>query len=114
VDIDTSHFSGNYPPAASIDACKVEGDPDEHTAWDPLIAPTNLRGNSHHYVELNGSSVWTHLRLNIFPDGGVARLRVHGEVVPDWARLTRLGGAIDLAALDGLQGSPASCQAVDR
>jgi len=99
VDIDTSHFSGNYPPAASIDACKNEGDPDERTAWAPLIAPTNLRGNAHHYVESDSSSVWTHLRLNIFPDGGIARVRVYGRVARSCEGADR-GAEYDLAALE--------------
>jgi allantoicase len=43
---------------------------------------------------------FTHVRLNIFPDGGVARLRVHGEVVPDWGALRAHGGLVDLAALE--------------
>ena len=84
VDIDTSHFTGNFPPAASIQACRCVGDPDEHTSWTDIVPPTSLKGNSHHFIALSEATAWTHLRLNIFPDGGVARLRVYGQPVCDW------------------------------
>ncbi len=67
LDINTSHFTGNFPPAASV-------------------AAKSLQGNSHHFVEIGDGRVWTHLRLNIFPDGGVARLRVYGQPACDWDR----------------------------
>jgi allantoicase len=85
VDIDTSHFTGNFPPAASIHACHCSDDPDEHTTWVEIVPATSLKGNSHHFIPLSGATAWTHLRLNIFPDGGVARLRVYGQPVCDWA-----------------------------
>lgn len=85
-DIDTSHFTGNFPPAASIDACNCAGDPDALTHWTELVAPTSLSASSHHFIEQrNDDRVWTHLRLSIFPDGGVARLRVYGQPACDWA-----------------------------
>jgi allantoicase len=99
VDIDTSHFTGNYPPAASLDACRSEADPNEKTVWTTLIPATNLKGNSHHYIEVRSDQTWTHVRLNIYPDGGVARLRVYGQVTCDWAQRDR-GKTYDLAALE--------------
>jgi allantoicase len=85
LDIDTSHFTGNFPPAASVHACRCDGDPDEATAWTEIVAPRPLQGNAHHYVEIAGDDrVWTHLRLDIYPDGGVARLRVYGQPACDW------------------------------
>ena len=99
VDLDTSHFTGNYPPAASIEVCNTRSMPDQHMSWVTLLGPTNLRGNSHHYIGVTSDSVWTHLRLNIFPDGGVARLRVYGQVVRTWDNVDR-SEQIDLIALE--------------
>lgn len=88
VDIDTSHFTGNYPSAAALQACFTEGEPDDATVWTDLIPPRALKGNSHHFIELPpDSAVWSHLRLTIYPDGGVARLRVYGQPVCRWDTL---------------------------
>jgi allantoicase len=99
-DIDTRFFTGNYPPAASIDACisdeKVPGD---NAGWQSLLAQTNLAGDAHHFVASDSTSAVTHLRLNIFPDGGVARLRAYGEVRPDWSNVGP-DDVIDLFAIE--------------
>jgi len=82
VDIDTSHFTGNFPPAASIDACWCDDDiPSADAQWTEVLRPTALNGNAHHYraIEKTAQDVYTHVRLNIYPDGGVARLRVFGR-----------------------------------
>ena len=79
VDIDTRHFTGNFPPAASILACRVDGDPGRDCNWQELIPRTELQGNRHHFLEVDDSRTWTHLMLRIFPDGGIARFRVFGE-----------------------------------
>jgi allantoicase len=98
-DIDTSHFTGNYPPAASIEACLVEGEPGKDTEWVELLAPARLGGDSHHYLAIQDARVWSHLRLHIYPDGGIARLRVYGEVARDWSQ--RGGDRLyDLAAIE--------------
>jgi allantoicase len=85
LDIDTSHFTGNFPPAASIQAALCCGDPDGQTEWVEIVPVRSLQGNSHHFVEIADPRIWTHLRLNIFPDGGIARLRVHGQPACNWA-----------------------------
>ena len=87
VDIDTRFFTGNYPPAASLEACHCDGDPGDDTTWVELIPSSSLRGNSHHYFDVDNPACFTHVRLNIYPDGGVARLRVHGRVICDPATL---------------------------
>lgn len=84
IDIDTSHFTGNFPPAASVQACKVDGDPNDSTVWTSIAPATSLNGNAHHFLEIADERTWSHLRLNIFPDGGVARLRVYGQPSCDW------------------------------
>lgn len=83
-DIDTSHFTGNYPPACSIEACNLPAGtaPTDATTWHPLLPITPLGPSAHHFAAHDGDHVWTHLRLNIFPDGGVARFRVYGLAQP--------------------------------
>jgi allantoicase len=106
VVVDTSHFKGNYPEQCSIEACTIDGLPTtddllaESVQWTEILPRTNLNGDSLNPFEITSELRWTHLRFKIFPDGGVARLRVFGEVVPDWERLKRIGGEIDLAAVE--------------
>ncbi len=104
LDIDTRHFTGNYPPFASVYACRSAGAPSESTQWTQLLAYASLQGNQHNYFELERSASWTHLKLNIHPDGGVARFRAYGEVSRDWT-LTDGRESVDLAA--GLNGGRA-------
>ncbi len=95
LDIDTSYFTGNYPPQASIEVCVSDEDvPDG--GWSELLAKTDLSGDAHQLIPIHNESSWTHLRLNIFPDGGIARLRVFGEVQPD---APEEEGVMDLVAL---------------
>ena len=84
LDINTSHFTGNFPPAASVQVAYCEGEPGDKTEWVEIVPAKSLQGNSHHFVEISDERVWTHLRLNIFPDGGVARLRVYGQPACNW------------------------------
>ena len=95
VDIDTTHFTGNFPPAASLDGCYCDGDPDAAAEWVPLVPPVPIGPNSHHLFEVPSAAVVTHVRLNLLPDGGVARLRVYGRPRPDWQALAA-SGAVDL------------------
>ncbi|MDY0870622.1 allantoicase [Dongia rigui] len=97
-DIDTSHFTGNFPPAASIDACRIDGDPDTATAWQTIAPATSLTGNNHHFIASDSDDVFTHVRLNIYPDGGVARLRAYGRPVTDCTRLR--GQRVNVAAVE--------------
>lgn len=100
IDIDTSFFTGNFPPAASLEACYCEtGQPDEHSEWHSLMPATRIAGNFHNFFTIADRRVWTHVRLNIMPDGGVARLRVYGRPVPAWARLP-VGSEVDLVAIE--------------
>jgi allantoicase len=100
VDIDTSHFIGNHPPAASIDGCYCpEGDPGDDAQWSEVLASVSLEQDSHHLVDVLDEGTYSHIRLNIYPDGGVARLRVYGEPKSDWDSLVE-SDIIDLAALE--------------
>ena len=106
VVVDTSHFKGNYPEQCSIEACTLDGLPTteqlttESVPWTEILPKTNLNGDSLNPFAITSDERWTHLRFKIFPDGGVARLRVYGEVVPDWSRLKLIAGEIDLAAVE--------------
>ncbi len=84
IEIDTAFFTGNFPPQASLDACHSVEAPDESTAWQALLPRVNLQGNSKHYLEINNPHSWTHVRFHIYPDGGVARLRLYGVASFDW------------------------------
>src|SRR5580692_8684448 len=104
--VDTAFFIGNYPQACSADACSVSGYPSfaeiaggpEVTAWHEIVPRVLVTGDARHAFNVNSGRRSTHVRLNIFPDGGVARLHVHGEAVPDPAVLEGL--TFDLAALE--------------
>lgn len=96
IDIDTSFFTGNFPSQASIEAC-VSDDDVPAGGWTEILGKTELQGDAHHYLDIDNDSIWTHLRLNIYPDGGIARLRVYGEIRPDFSSLS---GIIDLLAIE--------------
>jgi allantoicase len=106
VVVDTSFFRGNYPEHFSLEACALDGLPtaEELTGdavkWTPLLPQLPLVGDSQNPFAVESDQSFTHLRLKIYPDGGVARLRVYGEVVTDWERLKRIGGDVDLAAVE--------------
>jgi len=103
VDVDTSFFKGNYPESCAIDACDLPGLPSpqelERASWRDILTRTPLNGDSHNTIAIDRAPAATHLRLRIFPDGGVARLRAYGEVAADWDRLRRRGD-VDLAAVE--------------
>jgi allantoicase len=98
VDVDTSFFTGNFPAEVSIEACGHEGypAPGELTGWEPIVPRRELTGDRHNRFPVTDPRRFTHLRLNGYPDGGIARLRVLGHVVPDPRGLEDL--AIDLAS----------------
>jgi allantoicase len=106
VMVDTSHFKGNYPEQCSLEACAIDGLPtteqltSDSVEWTEILPQSNLNGDSQNPFPINSDQRWTHLRFKIYPDGGVARLRVFGEVIPDWKRLQQIGGEIDLAAVE--------------
>jgi allantoicase len=102
VVVDTAFFTGNFPPEVSVEACGLSGHPgpDDLAAatWATLVPRSPVTGDARTPFPVDVPTRFTHVRLSIYPDGGVARLRVHGEPVPD-PRLFP-GGLIDLAALE--------------
>jgi allantoicase len=101
VVVDTTHFRGNYPPRISVEAAAVDGYPPAaeltRLRWHQLVPPSVAMGDTRNSYQVIDPHRWTHVRLSIYPDGGVARLRVHGVVVPDPAFLA---GTVDLAAIE--------------
>lgn len=107
--VDTAHFRGNHPEAVSVEAASVPGTPSpeellaDGVTWTELVPRTPVGGHAANGFAVTGAVSggrrFTHLRLNQHPDGGIARLRVHGDVVPDPEWLAALG-AFDLAALE--------------
>ncbi len=103
--VDTAFFKGNYPSQCSLDACGVprETEPaqlsDGTVTWHRVLPPAELRGDAQNVLPVDDPRRFTHVRLNIFPDGGVARLRVLGEAIPDWTRVLADAPEIDLAAV---------------
>ena len=93
IDVDTSHFLGNFPPHCSLDASNNARE------WTPVLGKVGLEGGNHNLFDIASGDRFTHVRLNIFPDGGVARLRVYGEVVPDLDKLKSSPQPVDLASV---------------
>ena len=79
IEVDTAYFTGNFAPAVSIEACHVAIEPEDETQWTQLLERSELEGDSLQLFTVSNNQPWTHLRINIFPDGGIARLRVYGE-----------------------------------
>jgi allantoicase len=105
VVVDTAFFRGNYPEQCSLEAVAVPGVPDpeqlsgDGVKWRELLPRSPLAGDSQNTFAIQSDERFTHLRFHIYPDGGVARLRVHGEARPDPSRLAR-GQVLDLAAME--------------
>ncbi len=115
VDLDTSFFTGNFAPAASLEGCVSDAEvPEPDTQWAPLLDETPLGPDRHHLRELAPNALaCTHVRLNIFPDGGVARLRLYGTFEVEWSGVAgetdlvaALNGGIALAYSDAHYGKP--------
>lgn len=102
VVVDTAFFRGNFPQSASAEACYVPGYPPaaelDGASWHQIVPRGPLTGDARHVFEVSPRYRYSHVRLRIFPDGGVARLRVHGRVLPDPSLLEGL--TFDLAALE--------------
>lgn len=106
VTVDTSFFRGNFPSHCSIDACSAAANADlaeltsGKTHWAEILAKAELDGDSQNNFAIGHDHRVTHIRLKIFPDGGVARLRVYGDVLPNWEELKLRNSEIDLAAAE--------------
>jgi allantoicase len=106
VAVDTSFFTGNFPSHCSLDACLAPADAatdaiaSSETRWVEILSKSELRGDTENLFEAADPRRFTHVRLNIFPDGGVARLRVYGEPVPDWREILGEGDIVNVSAVE--------------
>ena len=82
LDIDTNHFQGNAPQRVSVEACAGDELPDKNVTWEMLLPQTMVEADSQNLFEIDNPQPYSYLRLNMFPDGGIARFRVYGEVDP--------------------------------
>jgi len=99
-EIDTRHFTGNYPPGAQLEVCRSEAEiPGDEVAWVRVTPRLTLKGDDRIYVPVDHAEPVTHVRLHIHPDGGVARLRVWGRVAADWSKVPP-DAVIDLLAVE--------------
>ena len=99
VDIDTNFFLGNHPPHASLEAAYLDNphtDPGSIT-WKEILPKSALQAGAQNFYGIDDRSIYTHIRFHIYPDGGVARLKVYGEVAKDWKNVDP-GETVNLAA----------------
>jgi allantoicase len=99
IDLDTRFFTGNYPPKASVEATNDANPTATNTTWTPILPASALGGDRHNPFPISAAGAWSALRLNIYPDGGLARFRVYGVVKPDWNQ-ARADEVIDLFAIE--------------
>jgi allantoicase len=85
VDINTAHFTGNYPPGAKLEAAYCADDDIDNADWKTVIEETKLGPDAHHLLSALDVGPVNIVRLNIYPDGGIARLRLFGDVQRDWS-----------------------------
>jgi len=80
IDVDTSYFNGNQPSMISLEGCNSNFKSIKNLKWKTIISKKKTKANSHHIFNTSSKSIFTHIKLNIFPDGGVARLRLYGKI----------------------------------
>ncbi|MDQ7048432.1 MAG: hypothetical protein Q9M92_02390 [Enterobacterales bacterium] len=98
IDVDTNYFRGNAPQEISLEACNSEQQPNEATKWTEIIKKVSVKSHSQNIFSVDSGQSWTHLRLKMYPDGGIARFRVYGEADVNWDGFVK-GELIDLAAI---------------
>ena len=103
VEIDTHNFEGAFPPFASVQACWAKANTSidyltaEHFKWTDILNKVSLQPHTQNFFRLKKEGRYTHLKLNIYPDGGVARFKAYGQIVRSWERWPK-GKIFDLAA----------------
>ena len=80
VDVDTSHFNGNQPFMISLEGCNSKSKNLKDLNWKTIIKKKKTKANSHHLFKTSSKLIFTHIKLNLYPDGGVARLRLYGNI----------------------------------
>ena len=106
VDVDTNHFLGNAPKSIRLEGAHLDGYVPtsgllaDNVRWQEILADSATKPGSQNLFEVSDENVYTHLKLHIYPDGGVARFRVYGDVKPNWRRLLAEHRVLDLAAAE--------------
>lgn len=102
--VDTAFFRGNFPESCSIEGTFAHPhtplDSLINSTWTTLLEKSLLKGDSKNSFAIKSAEKMSHIRVNIFPDGGVARLRLFGDVVPDWQTISQRSMSVDLAAVE--------------
>ena len=99
IDIDTSFFTGNFPPFASIEGLYSDQKPSKDSDWIEILSKTSLKGDSGNKFKVVSKTKVNYIKLQIFPDGGVARLRLFGEVKLNWENYDNKNDLIELSSL---------------
>jgi allantoicase len=97
IDFDTSHFNGNQPSMVSLEGCNSKSNKIKSFKWKKIIGKIKTKANSHHIFNIKSHSIFTHIKLNIFPDGGIARLRLYGLISTKGNKFTN--NKINLASI---------------
>jgi len=104
-DLDTTHFSGNQPTHASIEACFSRNKPNKKTKWITILNKKKLGPNKNHNFTTKNKSIFNYVKLNIFPDGGIARIRLFGKIdmekVNISEKITNLSSVLNGASIVG-------------
>ncbi len=100
VNICTKWFTGNYPKGASIEAGQLPADGNvDKIQWTEILPAQDLQGDGDNYFPIDSTNSYDVVRLHIYPDGGVARLRVYGEAVADLVALKKQKGLVELSSI---------------
>jgi allantoicase len=110
IDLDTRYFTGNYPPNASVEATNDDNPTADTTRWTTILPESALGGDRHNPFPVSDETSWRALRLNILPDGGIARFRVYGVVKADWSEV----GADEVMDLFAIERGGVALQANDQ
>ena len=102
IDVDTSHFNGNQPAMVSLEGAYSNSNKINQLKWQVLLPKKRTKANSHHFFSINNKKIFTHIKLNIFPDGGIARLRLYGSIAKTHSfknKKTNLASLLDGASV---------------
>ena len=102
INVDTSHFNGNQPEMVSIEGAFSSSNKINQLKWNQILPKKKIKANSHHFFSVKNKKIFTHIKFNIFPDGGVARLRLYGSIVKSKKfqnKITNLASLLDGASV---------------
>ena len=102
INVDTSHFNGNQPEMVSIEGAFSSSNKINQLKWSQILPKKKIKANSHHLFSVKNKKIFTHIKFNIFPDGGVARLRLYGSIVKSKKfknKITNLASLLDGASV---------------